>query len=290
MGAADRIAAVQAQLAARRADIARQKQPIRAEVDRLHARYIQQLRALVSPSAAGIPGVQAWLAGTRQIARALETANQAQERVHAAAAALFDAFGKSRPIILSGVNVSTPGTGGYDAVWRTVGGDTEDEVRRQATQTQLRSDRDALIVALDDVKAERRLGQAYRLELAEQMTNWSPVLNIAAAQYGRMLEQQFWVGLAADIGLTAAEFALTGGAATLARKSQELAERATARAAEARATAGALRGGAPVVDNLLGEIAQRSTLRAPIVDVTAAGAEAWRSNAPPICGTWCSAA
>jgi hypothetical protein len=86
---------------------------------------------------------------------------------------------------------------------------------------------------------ERRSLSAVRLEIGEKMMSRSRLLEAAFARQTDLRMKAIATSALADIGLTVAELFLTGGSATLARKTAELAEEAAARSA-ARSTAKAM--------------------------------------------------
>jgi len=229
-----RIVAVRERLRASEAESERQKTAIRAELAGLRRRRNALLAQMARPSAAGQQAAAAWLAATRAAARAGERRAQATDEVIRAYLELSRTLEQQRPPVLASVRATAGGESAlYRADWRHGDGSDVGERDRQERRRILRERRQMVIEAIEELQAVRRIWTAGRLEAAERMAVRSRLLEQWTQRYADDLEMQWWANLGVDIGLTLAELALTGGAATLERKSAEAVEKAVAEASQA---------------------------------------------------------
>lgn len=232
-----RIAAVQARLRQSQAESERQKAAIRGELARLDARRNLVLARLARPTSAGDRSGDAWLAAASEAAVVGQKRAEAEERVLKAYLELSRSAEQMRPPVLLAVTASvSPARTVYQADWRRGDGSAANEPDREDRRRLLRQKRHEVINIIEDVQAVRRAWTAGRLEAAERMAVRSRMLEAWTQRYADDLEMQWGANLGFEIGLTLAEIALTGGAATLERKSAEAVEQAVAAAGKAEAS------------------------------------------------------
>lgn len=215
----------------------------RADIARLAAQHDALLARVATENPGPALGASDWAARATQAGRDAVALLDAQQAVLAAYQRLADEAHRQRPPALIGVAASGDGGQFYNASWTTGDGNTPDEHARQAERSQILETRQRLGDALGSNRALRQELATGRYEIGERMAVRSRLLEQSAARYGNLQVQAVVVGVAADIGLSAAEILLTGGTATLARQTAKLAAEAAERAT-ARATASTLIEGA----------------------------------------------
>ncbi len=208
---------------------------IRAGLDRLADERSAIVSALGAPVALPAASDDPWMEAALTFEEASRELGEAREAVRAALDRVAAANAQLGPPILREVAARSAGALLYQAKWTLPDGGSPDELARQVKRKTLREARDTIGLSLDEVRILRRAGNGVRLEIAEIFAlrgkhyyEWSQRLRDD-------LMWQAWVNAGFDLGLTAAEIVLTGGVATLARKSEELAlETAAARIAAAK--------------------------------------------------------
>jgi len=231
-----RIATVSDRLRQSQAESEREKTAVRAELGRLDTRRDSVLVALARPTPVRDGSGEAWIVAAREAARVGQTRAEAEEGVLKAYLELSRSAEQLRPPVLSAVTASvSPARTVYQAGWRRGDGSAANEQDRDDRRRVLRQKRQEVINVTEEVQAVRRVWTAGRLEAAERMALRSRLLEEWTQRYAEDLEFQWYANLGFEIGLTLAEIALTGGAATLERKSTEAVEQAVAAASKAEA-------------------------------------------------------
>lgn len=215
-----------------RARLAREMDVLERERDAL-------LGQVATENAASTVSADQWLDAALAAGRAAAVLFAAQDAVLAAYERYAQFALRQRPPSLVDVAVSQDGGRIYKAGWVGVSGTAGDDAARRSERDRLAELRQQLIEALEYNRAERRDLAAGRLELAERMMPRSRALEASAQRYSELRWNAAVGALALDIGFSVAEIALTGGTATLVRKTEQLVAKTAERAA-ARQTVHAL--------------------------------------------------
>lgn len=229
------IAHTQRRLGEARSSADTSKAAIRAELAALRTRRERLLQTLAAAGPSEEAAALGWIQASAAAARSGEELLEAEQAVIAAFRRLSEAEGPSGPPLLASVSASGGGQTVYRAEWTRQDGAAAGDAARE--RDELRRQRAALVDALDQLYEMRRTFHEARLDSAELLAVRGRLYQQATERYGETLMIQAWSNLGFDAGLTVAELLLTGGAATLERKAEELAEEAGRKALQSRAVA-----------------------------------------------------
>lgn len=151
--------------------------------------------------------------------------------------AYYEVLGQASPPILQELVVQADGRTVYDLAWVR---EPEDATEANQADSQVSIDyarkREQLARMLESaesslarIRLQRNEGSLARLERAQRMHEMAADLAQAAEDYGDALEAAELAKLGVEIGVALTETALTGGASTLARKGEEIAQRVAQR-------------------------------------------------------------
>ena len=234
----------------------------RSELGRLVAERDALLERLASENPGPASTAADWTRGALVLARESSALFEAQQGVFEAYERYARAARAQRPPALVAFTVRQPDGEVYRASWSDESGSTPDETSRRREREALLEERTNYTHEWDEIALERRSLVEGRLDSANRMATRSAALERSAQRYGELKERAFWTALAVDVGLTAAEIVLTGGTATLARKTAELAEEAATKAGGRVAAQELIAGAQPLERELIREIALRSDTQA----------------------------
>ena len=221
----NRLAEIGQQLTAANAEAQRQSISLRQELER-RAQVRERLRVSLARAAPqNARALPAWQEATTDLARAIAALDEAQGAVAAAATAALE----ERPPILAEVRLSAPEGMLYRGEWVRGTAASADERDRAAQRAPLLRQREEFEAELGVRGIEWRDRNAELTESAERMHVLGTAIAASGDRYKSKREIAVYQAIAAEIGVTIAEVVLTGGAATLARRSGELAETAVQR-------------------------------------------------------------
>jgi hypothetical protein len=259
--------AVNTALAALHRDLEGRKAALDAEIAALRARADQAARGLLLSEPEPDAFAPLFAAGRAQeeAARALAAAEQ---RVAAAGRTLVWELGRGSPPFLESIAIGSGRQPLYRARWvRSESGPAalaETAIDSQAAAVRsLIARHDAEIA---EMSAELEAARLQRVEIAEKMMPLTRDLQRQADNYGSALVWKVVAQTSGEIVFTTAEIVLTGGTATLARKSAEIVEEKAAAllARKAAATAAS-------------EAAEQAVVQAVVREATAAERAAWEA-------------
>jgi len=225
----NRLAAVIARSAEENRRIAEQRGKWQAEIDELQRRYLAALLDLrqLPKDPAPLRRLDA-IAAVGLAERERVAAETAVERAYAV---LLSVLARDGLPALTDVRVSSGNTVFYRAEWRRADSGAADNAEIARLREQARARLRQYDEDIEDIAINRTEQHAVRLELAQQMHAESARLMARADAYAEALMDQAYAALVLDVAQATVEIALTGGAATLARKSAEVATEAAVKAA-----------------------------------------------------------
>jgi hypothetical protein len=161
------------------------------------------------------------------------------------------------PALLS-VRISSGSDVYYEAHWRRPDGMASDNETLNRLREEVQARLEQYDQELAELYANRSDQRVYRLELAKRMHEQSARLEELARVYADALWNRALAALTLDVVQTVVEIGLTGGAATLARKSAEIAsETATKAALMKRAAEASTAALAPIERSLIADVTRR---------------------------------
>ncbi|MCC7274743.1 MAG: hypothetical protein IT561_18885 [Alphaproteobacteria bacterium] len=210
----------QARGAARAAEIGREIPPLEARRAALLGRLEQAIQV---PS--GGPAFDRWARAAADLADALEKARAAEVATTVAFDAYALAVRPDPPAWLRRVVVTAGGRETYRASWR-VRRDGDDDPVERLRRAMVREPVEDLGRVIADIEQERREQAEKRLQLAYEMRPLNLRLDEYAATILEMGQKKVIAAALVEMVGVIVETALTGGAATAARKAQEMAQEA----------------------------------------------------------------
>lgn len=231
----NRLAEVGRRLQAASAERERERAGLRTQAQALAARRERLLAAMEAPGGSEADAAALrWLQAGAALDRDGSALFAARDEVEQAAQRVLDAAGRLRPPVLTEVNASAGGQALYRGRWERDGA-SADERQRERRRSELKKLHDELELAVLEFRGVQDERRELRMVAAEKMHRTSGFLQQSAARFRDKLIQQWVINTSVDVALTTAEVFVTGGAATLARKSTELGQQAARRAAAQRA-------------------------------------------------------
>jgi len=225
----NRLAEIGQQLIAANTEAQRQGAGLRQELDRRAKTRERLIASLARTAPQHRQALPAWQEAVAGVARATAALNEARIAVEASATAALDEAGRLRPPILAEVRLSAPEGLIYRGSWVRSDGTSPDERDRAAKRAQLLKLREEFEAELGVRGIELRDRNAELTESAERMHVLGTAIAVSGERYRDKRMVAAVQAVAAEVGVTVAEVVLTGGAATLARQSAQVAQTALQR-------------------------------------------------------------
>lgn len=231
-----RIGALGTRIASQREQAARDAAALRAQFAPIKQRRDRLLLEMARPDPSVDTAAQGWFDSTMEFERRSAEVYAARGAIDQAMRAVLEASAQLGPPILADVRASVDGVTIYTGDWRRSDGSDPDEVARAALRKTLQDQRQQIETEIGDLSIVQRQNSDLRTQMAERMHRRSGELQRSADRYADKRMVQVYSAIALDVGLTLAEVMITGGTATLARKSVEASEAIAARAAARKST------------------------------------------------------
>jgi hypothetical protein len=218
------VAAARQALGDERRRLAAARDEMRAALGPLRARRNTLMAQIARASPAQDAAFNGWTAAAAAVTAAGNRLFDAERQVVRAWLAMEQGAATQGPPVLLTVAARGNGAVLYDGRWQEAGFEGNDS--GEARRARLRQTRQRIVEAYDALSDMRRAFNAERLKVAVTLDAQGRSFSRFSQLYRDDLWLQAWANVGTDIGLTIAELVLTGGAATLERKAEELAAEA----------------------------------------------------------------